>query len=133
MEQRWRHDGGCNVSSRDTSLSADLTYLISHSRLTVDKLKENVSLYQGNTFSAAQRSGAEHLLFSALLYRTPSPALSLSSPHTPHLFSRSNATPAQPAHVPSPMADLQFMTPLAMGDDDEGTPEYLTITDQWCT
>ena len=117
------------MSSRDTLLSAGLTHLTSHSRLTVDKLKENVSLYQGSTFSAAQRGGAEHWLSSALSYRTPSPALS-PSPQTPPLFSRSNTT-GRPTHVPITTADLPFITPLAM-DDEEGTLEYLAITDQWC-
>ena len=92
--------------------------------------KAIVSLYQGNTFSAAQRSGTEHSLSCAFSYWTPSPALLPSSPQTPPLFSRSNATPGKSAHVPITMADLP---PLAIGDDDEGTSEYLAITDQWCT
>ncbi|KAH9049510.1 hypothetical protein EDB84DRAFT_1042138 [Lactarius hengduanensis] len=107
----------------------EMTEYVIHSRLAMDNdmLKEAVSLYQGNTSSAAQRSGTGSPS-SAFLYRTPSPALLSSSPQTPPLFSRSNATLGKSAHVPIAMADLPMTTPLATGDDDEGT---LAIADQW--
>ncbi|KAH9082274.1 hypothetical protein EDB83DRAFT_630539 [Lactarius deliciosus] len=107
-----------------------MTECVIHSRLAVDNdmLKEAVSLYQGNTSSAAQRSGTEHSPSLASLYRTPSPALLSSSPQTPPLFSRSNATLGKSAHVPIAMADLPMTTSLATGDDDG---ETLAIADQW--
>ncbi|KAH8998779.1 hypothetical protein EDB86DRAFT_3146059 [Lactarius hatsudake] len=107
-----------------------MTECVIHSRLAMDNdmLKEAMSLYQGNTSSVAQRSGTEHSPSSASLYRTPSPALLSSSPQTPPLFSRSNATLGKFAHVPIAMADLPMTTPLATGDDDGGT---LAIDDQW--
>ncbi|KAH9056954.1 hypothetical protein EDB87DRAFT_1686669 [Lactarius vividus] len=107
-----------------------MTEYVNHSRLAVDNdmLKEAVSLYQGSASSAAQCSGTEHSPSSASLYRTPSPALLSSLPQTPPLFSRSNATLGKSAHVPIAMAGLPLTTPLAICDDDEGTP---AISDQW--
>lgn len=119
------------MSSRDTLLSVDLTHLTSHSQLTVNYMSKEIVLR--NPFSAPQRSGAEHSPSSVFLHRTPSPTLSSSSPQTPPLFSRGNATPGKSAHIPMTMADLPLITPLAKGDGDEGTSEYLAIADQWCT
>ncbi|KAN0135621.1 hypothetical protein V8E53_006512 [Lactarius tabidus] len=97
-----------------------------HSPLTVNYSSKELVLR--NPFFTPQRCGAEHSLSSAFLHRTPSPTFSPYSPHTPPLFSRSNATPGKLAFVPTTMADLPLISPLA-GSDDEG--ESLDIVDQW--
>lgn len=122
------------MSSQALFLSVDLTrwHLTSHPRLTVDNhmLKQIVSLYP---FSAALRSEAKQSLSSVFLCRTASPTLLSSSPQTPPLFSRGHATLGKPVQDLTTMTNLPSIIPLAMSDDNEGTPEYDVITDLWCT
>ena len=118
-----------------TYLCFSLTNRTSDTRLAVDdhSWKQILSLYQASAFSTARTSETVSTLYNNFLSRTPPPPVLDPSPQTPPLFSRMSIAPQRPAHIPASMSDIPFIAPVTSGDNDEETPEYAAIDDEWGT